>query len=77
MVSWAEPIRSLVVSKSLYMYSVLGWVVTLPNGGEKLENAVWVYKDPLVEAIKLKDLLAFYVPGPSFKLIVDGKEVSI
>jgi uncharacterized protein (DUF427 family) len=44
-------------------------------GDQKLENQVWTYREPLVEATKIKDLLAFYVPGPNFKLVVDGVEV--
>lgn len=48
--------------------------VNLPSG-EKLENQVWTYVEPLVPASVLTGLLAFYVPGPKFKLVVDGEVV--
>lgn len=51
-------------------------IVILPSG-EKLENQVWTYLTPLAEAGKLKELVAFYVPGPKFKLVVDGQEITI
>ena len=44
-------------------------------GEEVLKNQVWTYRNPLDEAGKIKDLLAFYVPGPNFRLVVEGEEV--
>lgn len=40
-----------------------------------LENHVWTYLDPLEDVGKLKGLVAFYAPGPKFRLVVDGEEV--
>lgn len=49
-------------------------LVTLPSG-KVLENQVWVYETPLAEATKLEGLVAFWVPGPNFKLVVNGEEI--
>lgn len=49
--------------------------VILPSG-EKLENQVWTYVKPLLPASALTGLVSFYVPGPKFKLVVNGEVVA-
>lgn len=53
-----------------------GCVVYLPDG-TVLENSVWTLRNPFPEQGRLKDLLSFYVPGPNFRLVVDGEEVKL
>jgi len=67
--------KELTGLKTVCPYKGVAEYYDVTVGGEVLKNQVWTYRAPVEEAGKIKDLLAFYVPGPNFRLAVDGEEV--